>query len=137
MIARMLVIATLVAPAIGSARRRRPTSSSAAGDWPPIFATPTPTASGPPRPASAARPISSARGRGRRVLLHSPDEAEAASTSSRTRCSARAISARPGEAGGAKDREIVFFDGATLVLRWVDETVAGRYGTMVFVRCRR
>jgi hypothetical protein len=41
----------------------------------------------------------------------------------------------PGEAGGAQDREIVSFDGRTLVLRWVDPEVAGRYGVGVYVRC--
>ena len=39
------------------------------------------------------------------------------------------------EAGGADDRELVSFDGGVLVLRWVDPEVAGRYGTMVLVRC--
>jgi hypothetical protein len=29
----------------------------------------------------------------------------------------------------------VSFDGRVLVLRWVDEEVAGRYGVGVFVRC--
>ena len=43
----------------------------------------------------------------------------------------------PGPAGGGRDREVVSFDGNRFVLRWVDAGVAGRYGTMVFVRCRR
>jgi hypothetical protein len=38
-------------------------------------------------------------------------------------------------AGDAKDREIVSFDGRVLVLRWVDQEVAGRYGTGIYVRC--
>jgi hypothetical protein len=33
------------------------------------------------------------------------------------------------------DREVVSFDGRVLVLKWVDPEVAGRYGTMVLVRC--
>jgi hypothetical protein len=41
----------------------------------------------------------------------------------------------PGDAGGAQDRQIVSFDGRTLVLRWMDPEVAGRYGTGVYVRC--
>ena len=41
----------------------------------------------------------------------------------------------PGEAGGPQDREIVSFDGRTMVLRWMDPEVAGRYGTGVYVRC--
>jgi hypothetical protein len=39
------------------------------------------------------------------------------------------------EAGGADDREVVSFDGRVLILKWVDPEVAGRYGTMVLVRC--
>ncbi len=39
------------------------------------------------------------------------------------------------EAGGTDDREVVSFDGRVLVLKWVDPEVAGRYGTMVLVRC--
>jgi len=37
--------------------------------------------------------------------------------------------------GGADDREVGSFDGRVLVLKWVDPEVAGRYGTMVLVRC--
>ena len=37
--------------------------------------------------------------------------------------------------GGENDREVVSFDGRVLVLKWVDPEVAGRYGTMVLVRC--
>ena len=38
-------------------------------------------------------------------------------------------------AAGPNDREIVSFDGRVLVLRWMDPEVAGRYGTMIYVRC--
>lgn len=37
--------------------------------------------------------------------------------------------------GGADDREVVSFDGRVLVLKWIDQEVAGRYGIMVLVRC--
>jgi hypothetical protein len=36
---------------------------------------------------------------------------------------------------GNDDREVVSFDGKVLVLKWVDQEVAGRYGIMVLVRC--
>jgi hypothetical protein len=39
------------------------------------------------------------------------------------------------EPAGADDREVVSYDGRVLVLKWVDPEVAGRYGTMVLVRC--
>jgi len=38
-------------------------------------------------------------------------------------------------AGAQSDREVVRFDGQVLVLKWLDPEVAGRYGTMVYVRC--
>jgi len=41
----------------------------------------------------------------------------------------------PGPAGGNEDREVVSFDGRSMVLRWMDPEVAGRYGTGVYVRC--
>ena len=41
----------------------------------------------------------------------------------------------PGEPAGAQDREFVAFDGRVMVLRFVDPEVAGRYGSMVYVRC--
>lgn len=42
----------------------------------------------------------------------------------------------PDEPPGAQsDREVVRFDGQVLVLKWLDPEVAGRYGTMVYVRC--
>jgi hypothetical protein len=37
---------------------------------------------------------------------------------------------------GEADREIVSFDGKVMILRWLDPETAGRYGTMVYVRCR-
>jgi hypothetical protein len=40
-----------------------------------------------------------------------------------------------GPGGGTQDREIVALDGRTMVLRWMDPEIAGRYGTGVYVRC--
>ena len=39
------------------------------------------------------------------------------------------------EPGGRDDREVASFDGRVLILKWVDPEVAGRYGTMILVRC--
>lgn len=35
----------------------------------------------------------------------------------------------------ADDREVVSFDGRVMILKWIDPEIAGRYGTMVLVRC--
>jgi hypothetical protein len=40
-----------------------------------------------------------------------------------------------GDAGGTEDREIVSLDGRVMVLRDVDEDVAARFGTGIYVRC--
>jgi hypothetical protein len=71
------------------------------------------------------------------VMLHRPDESRASEHVVKPSLLGKSYIGPFGEAGGTKDREIVSFDGATLVLRWVDESVANRYGTMVFVKCRR
>lgn len=41
----------------------------------------------------------------------------------------------PGPAGGPQDRQIVSFDGRSMVLRWINPEIASRYGTAVYVRC--
>jgi len=71
------------------------------------------------------------------VLLHRPDESRTSEHVVKSSLLGKSYIGPAGEAGGPKDREIASFDGATLVLRWVDESVANRYGTMVFVKCRR
>jgi hypothetical protein len=41
----------------------------------------------------------------------------------------------PGPAGGMQDREVVSFDGRTMVLHWLDPDLAMRYGNGLYVRC--
>jgi hypothetical protein len=41
----------------------------------------------------------------------------------------------PGPPGGPQDREVVSFDGRTMVLRWSSPEVASRYGIGMYVRC--
>jgi hypothetical protein len=41
----------------------------------------------------------------------------------------------PGPAGGPQDREVVAFNGRSMVMRWIDSEISGRYGTGVYVRC--
>jgi hypothetical protein len=38
-------------------------------------------------------------------------------------------------AGSAKDRQILSFEGSTFTAKWLDPTVATRYGTSIYVRC--
>jgi hypothetical protein len=78
-----------------------------------------------------------ARGPNGGAMLHRPDETTASEHSVRKSWSGKTSIGPVSDTSGAKDREVVSFDGNRLVLRWLDESVAGRYGTMVFVRCRR
>jgi hypothetical protein len=80
-------------------------------------------------------PYTIARGPSGGVMLHRPDESRTSEHVVKSALLGKTYIGPAGEAGGAKDREIVSFDGRTLVLRWVEESVASRYGTMVFVRC--
>src|SRR6266699_880938 len=41
----------------------------------------------------------------------------------------------PGQTPGQADREIAFFDGRVMTLRFVDPEINGRYGTGIYVRC--
>jgi hypothetical protein len=87
--------------------------------------------------AQCRAPYVIAKGLGGGVMLHRPDEAKTSEHVIKSSLMGKTYIGPAGEAGGAKDREVVSFDGSKLVLRWVDDSVANRYGTMVFVRCRR
>jgi hypothetical protein len=92
------------------------------------------------RAAAAAQcgaPYVIAKGPSGGVMLHRPDESRASEHVIRSPLLGKSVIGPVSDTSGARDREIVSFDGTTLVLRWLDESVANRYGTMVFVRCRR
>lgn len=40
-----------------------------------------------------------------------------------------------GQPGDRRDREITSASGGVVIMKWVDPSVAKRYGTMIFVRC--
>lgn len=87
--------------------------------------------------AQCGAPYVIARGPSGGVMLHRPDESRTSEHAIRSSLLGKSVIGPAGDTSGAKDREIVSFDGTTLVLRWLDESVANRYGAMVFVRCRR
>jgi hypothetical protein len=80
-------------------------------------------------------PYAIARGPTGGVMLHRPDESRTSEHIIRSSLLGKSLIGPVGDLSGAKDREILSFDGRTLVLRWTEESVANRYGTMVFVRC--
>jgi hypothetical protein len=92
------------------------------------------------RTAAAARaqcgqPVMINRGPNGGVMMYLADSADLQELVLKGSASGKNYIGPPGEAGGAQDREIVSFDGRTMVLRWIDPEVAGRYGVGVYVRC--
>jgi hypothetical protein len=92
------------------------------------------------RTASAARaqcgqPVVIERGPNGGVMMYLADSAQLQELQLKGSSSGKNYLGPPGDAGGPQDREIVSFDGRTMVLRWMDPEVAGRYGTGVYVRC--
>jgi hypothetical protein len=82
------------------------------------------------------QPYNISRGARGGVIMHLPDQAQPTELSLKGGPDGKNYIG-PGEepAGGARDREIVGFDGRVLVTRFTDPEVAGRYGTSVYVRC--
>ncbi len=87
--------------------------------------------------AQCGAPYIIARGPNGGAMLHRPDETTASEHVVRKSWSGKTSIGPTSDTSGARDREVVSYDGNRLVLRWLDASVAGRYGTMVFVRCRR
>jgi hypothetical protein len=94
-----------------------------------------------PRTEAAARgqcrnPYNISRGARGGVVMHLPDQSQPTELSLKGGPDGKNYIG-PGEepAGGARDREIVAFDGRVLVTRFVDPEIAGRYGNSVYVRC--
>ncbi|HEY2530536.1 MAG TPA: hypothetical protein VGJ20_21830 [Xanthobacteraceae bacterium] len=92
------------------------------------------------RTAAAARaqcgqPVVINRGPNGGLMMYLADSAELQDLRLKGSQSGKNYIGPPGDPGGSQDREIVSFDGRTLVLKWMDPEVAGRYGTGVYVRC--
>ena len=92
------------------------------------------------RTAAAARgqcgqPVEITRGPNGGVMMYLADSATLQELQLKGSQSGANYIGPPGDPGGAQDREIVSFDGRTMVLKWMDPEVAGRYGTGVYVRC--
>ena len=92
------------------------------------------------RTAAAARgqcgqPVEITRGPNGGVMMYLADSATLQELQLKGSADGKNYIGPPGDAGGAQDRQIVSFDGRTMVLKWMDPEVAGRYGTGVYVRC--
>jgi hypothetical protein len=92
------------------------------------------------RTVAAARgqcghPYTIARGPTGGVMLHLPDAKQPSEMRTKAGPEGRRYIGPEGPVGDPADREIVSFDGRVLMMNWIDPEVAGRYGTMVYVRC--
>jgi hypothetical protein len=94
-----------------------------------------------PRTEAAARgqcrnPYNISRGARGGVVMHLADQSQPTELSLKGGPDGKNYIG-PGEepAGGARDREIVSFDGRVLITRFIDKDAAVRYGNMVYVRC--
>jgi len=92
------------------------------------------------RTTAAARgqcgqPVEITRGPSGGVMMYLADSAQLQELQLKGSAGGKNYIGPPGDAGGPQDREIVSFDGRTMVLKWMDPEVAGRYGTGVYVRC--
>lgn len=93
-----------------------------------------------PRTAAAARaecgqPVVINRGPNGGVLMYLADSAQLHELFLKGSTSGQNFIGPPGPPGGMQDREIVSFDGRSMVLRWMNPEVTSRYGTGVYVRC--
>ena len=85
--------------------------------------------------SQCGQPVVINRGPGGGVMMYLADSADLQELQLTGSSTGKNYIGPPGDAGGPQDREIVSFDGRTMVLRWMDSEVAGRYGTGVYVRC--
>ncbi len=70
------------------------------------------------------------------VMMHLADEKEPQELEVKTAPDGSVFIGPDGPPDLQEDRTVTAFDGNMLVSGWVDPSVAERYGTMVFVRCK-
>ena len=112
---------------------------SDAGALPPITRKKTARAPKPRRAANAGSPTTSAAARAAASSCISPTRRSRPSSASRVDRTERTTSAPArSPAGGARDREIVAFDGRVLITRFIDPEVVGalRYEHLCALRRR-
>jgi hypothetical protein len=85
--------------------------------------------------AACNQPVVIDRGPNGGVMMYLADNAQLQELQLKGSASGQNYIGPPGPSGGTEDRQIVSFDGRTMVLKWMDPEVDGRYGTGVYVRC--
>jgi hypothetical protein len=85
--------------------------------------------------SQCGQPVVINRGPNGGVLMYLADSAQLQELSLKGSSSGKNYVGPPGPPGGPQDRELVAFDGRSMVLRWTNPEVQSRYGTGVYVRC--
>jgi hypothetical protein len=85
--------------------------------------------------AQCGKPYIIEKGQSGGVIMHVADDPQPQELFLKGSADGKTFIGPPGDAGGISDREIVSFEKDVFVTHWVDPEVAGRYGTMVYVRC--
>jgi hypothetical protein len=70
------------------------------------------------------------------VIMHLADEQQPQELVLKGAPGGKTFLGPPGEPGGQADREIVSIESNEFVTRWVNPETAGRYGTMIYARCK-
>ena len=69
------------------------------------------------------------------LMMYVADDSELRELKVKGAVGGRTFIGPDGPPAGDYDREILSFDGKTMVSRWTDDEFHGRYGTMVMVKC--
>jgi hypothetical protein len=85
--------------------------------------------------AACTRPYEIAPGPTGGVIMHLADRPEPQELVLKGAAGNRTFIGPRGDAGAQQDREIISYDGNVLIMRWVDQEIAARYGTLVFIKC--
>jgi hypothetical protein len=85
--------------------------------------------------AGCKQPYRIAKGQTGGVMMHLADAAELYELRLKGGPDGKNYLGPEGAINPDYDREIVSYDGKTMVMRWLDPEVAKRYGTMIYVRC--
>ncbi len=70
------------------------------------------------------------------VIMHLADEKDPQELDIKTGPDGAVYIGPAGPPGIPEDRQVASFDGTRMVTEWVDPSVAERYGTMVYARCK-
>jgi hypothetical protein len=85
--------------------------------------------------SQCGQPVVINRGPNGGVMMYLADSAQLQELALKGGPGGRNFVGPPGPPGGPQDREIVAFDGRSMILRWMNPEVQTRYGTGVYVRC--